>query len=138
LSARPSSSPSGRQQSAAVTWRAIPERLRPAVDRLRDVLIDNRPAVDVIRLYDRPSTVVYADPPYVTGTLVAGDTRNGAQSWARYYRHTMGDAEHLELLDALDRHRGPVLLSGYRSELYDGRLPHWTRGGPAAPGSPPD
>jgi DNA adenine methylase len=39
----------------------------------------------------------------------------------------MSDDEHVVLLEALKAHPGPVLLSGYRSELYDAALPDWRR-----------
>jgi DNA adenine methylase len=35
--------------------------------------------------------------------------------------------EHQRLLDVLDAHRGPVVLSGYAHPLYDERLMHWQR-----------
>lgn len=38
---------------------------------------------------------------------------------------TLGD--HEELLDILDDHPGPVILSGYRHPYYDERLSHWRR-----------
>ena len=39
----------------------------------------------------------------------------------------MTDADHRDLLDVLKAHRGPVLLSGYESELYDDALRDWYR-----------
>jgi DNA adenine methylase len=39
----------------------------------------------------------------------------------------MDDSEHADLLDALDRHPGPVVLSGYANDPYDQRLTHWER-----------
>jgi DNA adenine methylase len=35
--------------------------------------------------------------------------------------------DHEELLDALEKHPGPVILSGYSHPLYDDRLKHWRR-----------
>ena len=43
------------------------------------------------------------------------------------YRHELSDGEHAELLEALLRLRGMVLLSGYPSPLYDAALPGWQR-----------
>ena len=54
--------------------------------------------------------------PYLLGT------RHGKQ-----YRHEMTDADHRDLLDALKAHRGPVLLSGYESRLYNDALKGWHR-----------
>lgn len=43
------------------------------------------------------------------------------------YKHEMSDADHAELLEVLDTHPGPVLISGYACDLYDDRLKHWER-----------
>jgi DNA adenine methylase len=92
-------------------------------------MIDCRPALEVIADWGKPGDLIYADPPYVRSTLQLGHngTKNRSNERPRYYAHEMTDAEHAELLDALDRHPGPVLLSGYRCPLYDERLPHWQR-----------
>lgn len=39
----------------------------------------------------------------------------------------MDDGQHERLLDVLEAHRGPVLLSGYDSPLYSRRLQGWKR-----------
>jgi len=65
-------------------------------------------------------TVVYCDPPYLF------DVR--ACPGRRYYRHELGtEWMHVELLAILSRISSPVLISGYRSALYDGMLQHWRR-----------
>lgn len=35
--------------------------------------------------------------------------------------------DHIELLEVLDKHPGPVLLSGYSHPIYEERLKHWYR-----------
>jgi DNA adenine methylase len=107
----------GKQYSSiARRWDRVPERIIWAADRLKLVQIENQPAVKLIERYRSQETLIYADPPYVTST------RN-----SRAYKFEMSDDDHLELLEALDGHPGPVLLSGYASDLYDGRLKHWRR-----------
>ncbi len=109
----------GRERAyAARDWRELPGIIMQAAERLRGVQIEHRPAVEVIRRYDHPKVLIYADPPYLLGT------RHGRQ-----YRHEMTDRDHEELLDALLAHQGPVLLSGYDSALYDDRLRGWHREG---------
>lgn len=99
-------------------WRSLPERVWEVIDRLRDVHIECRDFRDVLPLYrSQTHALIYADPPYVRSTLGTD----------RLYLHDMSDDEHMELIDLLDAHAGPVLLSGYRSALYDDRLAHWTR-----------
>lgn len=95
-------------------WRKLPDRLLAVVDRLKDAEIRNRPALELIDYYHHPSYLIYADPPYVLSTR----TYN-------LYANEMTDGEHLSLLDALDRHPGPVVLSGYSHPLYTDRLAHW-------------
>ena len=45
----------------------------------------------------------------------------------KQYRHELSDQDHVELLDVLKAHKGPVLLSGYDSELYNEALRGWLR-----------
>ena len=83
-------------------------------ERLKGVQLEQQPAIELIQRYKRPEVLIYADPPYVLST------RRG-----RIYKHEMTDQDHIELLDVLDDHPGPVLLSGYANDLYDERLKHW-------------
>lgn len=110
-------------QSLAQTWASLPERIVAGAERMRLVAIDNRPALHVLDLARRrgSETLVYADPPYLGRTLASGQA---AQQF-RLYNHEMTLADHVELLDALDRHPGPVVLSAYPSELYSERLTGW-------------
>ena len=64
-------------------------------------------------------TVVYCDPPYL----------RSARSCQRDYYASEFDTEeqHAELLEILCGLPVPVLLSGYRSPLYDRILLHWRR-----------
>jgi len=97
-------------------WNELPDRIVMIAERLRDVQIEQQPALELIRRYKREDVLIYADPPYPL------DTRYG-----RMYKHEMTDADHAELLEVLDAHPGPVLLSGYANPLYDERLKHWRR-----------
>lgn len=107
----------GRQGAyAAKHWADLPEILIEAAERLRGVQIENRPALQVISRFNHPNVLIYADPPYMLGT------RNGKQ-----YHHEMDDGAHSDLLDILLEHRGPVILSGYQSDLYQERLINWHR-----------
>lgn len=107
----------GREKAyAANYWCKTPEVIMEAAERLRGVQIESKPALDVISRFNFPNVLIYADPPYML------ETRHGKQ-----YRHEMTDADHAELLDALKAHKGPVLLSGYESQLYDDALRGWHR-----------
>lgn len=102
-------------------WTQYPEALSNAGQRLTGVLIENRPALDVLRQHDAPTTLHFVDPPYML------DTRVLQANGAGYYKHEMTDADHAELIDVLLELDGFVVLSGYLSELYSDRLQHWTQ-----------
>lgn len=80
-------------------------------ERLRSVQIEQQPALHLIERYKLPSVLIYADPPYLLSTRSK-----------RLYRNEMTDQDHEELLETLDEHPGPVLLSGYAHPMYDKRL----------------
>lgn len=105
----------------AADWRTLPAALEAVVERLRGVVIEHRPALDVIRQYDTPETLFYCDPPYPFAT------RNARNAGATY-RHEMTDDDHRALAAVLRRVRGKVVLSGYACALYDDELyPDWHR-----------
>lgn len=95
-------------------WNDMPENIRAAAERLKEVQIENRPALELIRRFRHENVLIYADPPYLLAT------RSGKQ-----YRHEMTDADHEALLAALKAHPGPVILSGYHSPMYDSALSGW-------------
>ena len=105
----------GREKAyAASQWCQAPNNIMEAAERLRGVQIENRPALDLIRRFQFPNVLIYADPPYLLSL------RHGKQ-----YAVEMTDDEHAELLDALRRHPGPALISGYDSPLYADMLSTW-------------
>lgn len=105
----------GREKSYATNmWCDAPNKILQAAERLRGVQIENRPAVKLIERFNFPNVLVYADPPYLM------ETRYGEQ-----YRVEMTKQDHLDLLECLLRHKGPVLLSGYYSDLYGETLKDW-------------
>lgn len=107
----------GREAAYAVReWCDMPDYIVQAAFRMKTTQIEHRPAVELIRKFDRPDVLVYADPPYLM------ETRGGRQ-----YPHEMSDEDHEELLDALTQTRAMVMLSGYASPLYDTALHGWHR-----------
>lgn len=106
--------------TAQSLWAEYPDSIAEVGQRLSGVLIENRPAIEVITAHDAAATLHYVDPPYVHETRYKGATSG------RYYRHEMNDAEHRKLLSVLLELEGMVVLSGYPSELYAELLPDWT------------
>jgi DNA adenine methylase len=104
----------------AQDWMNYPTHVQAFAERLRGVVIENRDAWDVMRQHDSPETLHYVDPPYMH------ETRNLRRGNAIYHRE-MTDQDHEVLLERLRSLTGMVVLSGYRTELYDAGLPGWTR-----------
>jgi DNA adenine methylase len=87
---------------------SVVEGLPDVHQRLRNVVILNQSAVDVIRKQDGENTLFYCDPPYVHET----------RSTTGEYKFEMTLDQHRELLDVLAGIEGKFMLSGYPSELY--------------------
>ncbi len=96
-------------------WLGSIEDLPEIALRLLRVQIENRPAVEVVSLYDDRDTLFYCDPPYVHSTR--GD--------AKAYGFEMNDGEHRDLARALNRAKAMVAVSGYRCDLMDELYKGW-------------
>lgn len=97
-------------------WSMLPTTMIMATERLKDVQIENLPAIELIERYNTEDVFIYADPPYLHGTR-----KN------YLYKYEMDDADHIKLLETLIRHPGKVLLSGYDNDLYNSRLQGWKK-----------
>ena len=98
----------GRINEQVNAWLGVIEGLPDVHQRLRNVVILNQSACDVIRKQDGESTLFYCDPPYVHET----------RSTTGEYAFEMTEAQHRELLDVLAGITGKFMLSGYPSDLY--------------------
>lgn len=92
---------------------ALPE----IAERLLRVQIENRPALEVVRLYDDRRTLFYCDPPYLHETR--GD--------CKAYRFEMGTTDHAELAKTLGGINGMAAVSGYRCDAMDSFYQGWRR-----------
>lgn len=108
-------------ETAQHVWAQYPANLAAVGLRLTGVLIENRPAIEILSGHDTPDTLFYVDPPYVH------ETRCRMGGAGRAYRHEMSIDEHAELLAALQEVEGMVVLSGYPHPLYDDTLRGWER-----------
>ena len=98
-------------------WLGSIESLPEVAARLFRVQIENRPALEVIQLYDHKDTLFYCDPPYVHASR--GDSKA--------YGFEMMDEEHAALAAALKRCKGKAAISGYRCDLMDTLYNGWRR-----------
>ena len=88
----------------------IDAELPRIIERLRTVQIVRRPALDVIRTWDGPETLIYCDPPYLHSTRHEGSRA--------IYGCEMSEEEHRELAVVLKKCESRIVLSGYPSDLY--------------------
>lgn len=100
-------------------WLGGVEALDDIAHRLLRVQIENRPAVDILRLYDSPTTLFYCDPPYLHATR--GDSKA--------YGFEMDEDEHRNFADAANGCKGKVAVSGYDHPLMAELFPskRWTK-----------
>lgn len=100
------SSPSSRRGRAITVSRFLSsiDGLAPVAARLRDCVIECVDAIHCIRLYDRPDTLFYIDPPYL-------ETRVDEA-----YYHSV---DHDALVAVLTDIRGMAVVSNYPNAVYE-------------------
>lgn len=101
-------------------WANYPNALEQIIDRLQGVVIENKPATEIMLTHDSPETLHYVDPPYLE------ETRSGSSA-GKAYRHEMSDNDHRYLAEVLHDLRGMVIISGYDCKLYDDLFAGWQR-----------
>lgn len=104
-----STSPSTTKQ-----WDNFIETVQSAGMRLRHCQIENKPALQLLNMYDTSDVFIYLDPPYLP------EIRKKYQ-----YVHEMTEEDHVELLEKIIQHPAKILISGYDSELYQKYLKGW-------------
>lgn len=103
-------------QLSSHVWEQYPANIAAFCDRLSGVIIENRPALQVIEKHDGDDVLFYVDPPYMHSTRVMRNSR---------YQHEMAEEDHIELLKLLNTLKGMVVLSGYPSPIYQEHLKGW-------------
>lgn len=107
----------GRENMYAVyNWYRLPEWIIGIADRFKQVQIENRPALEVIKRFWYPNVFIYLDPPYLL------DSRTSKQ-----YKHEMTNQDHVDLLEAILQFPGKVIISGYEHDLYNEMLKDWCK-----------
>lgn len=101
--------------SPAIAFHEKAEQIGALAERLYNVIVENRPALDVIRCYDTPETLFYLDPPYVKSTCRSGEK----------YRCDMKDDDHRALAEVLHHIKGKAIISGYDCALYQEAYADW-------------
>lgn len=107
---------SQRARGMSDRWNRVPDELKLMAERLKNAEIEMRPALQVIKRFSTPDTLIYADPPYLPETRTQ-----------KMYAQEMTREDHIEMLEALAVHKGSCVLSGYANPLYDEMLAGWER-----------
>jgi DNA adenine methylase len=107
-----SNSYSRRNMEARVSrWKAMPDHLELIAERLSQVRIENKDAIELFGDFsNRPATLVYFDPPYL-----ADRTRG-------YDHDQCSEKYHERLLITVNKAKCMVFLSGYENGLYNDYL----------------
>lgn len=84
------------------------DKLPEIHNRLSSVIIEHKDIFDLIDKYDKETTFMYLDPPYVKETRLSNQT----------YECEMTNEQHRQLCERLLTFKGKVLLSGYDNEIY--------------------
>jgi DNA adenine methylase len=95
-------------KAKSTPYRHAIDRLPEVHERLRNVHIEHKDAIECIKQYAVQNSLTYCDPPYVLGTRVALDA----------YKHEYTDEQHGQLVEALLTVPGHKILSGYESSIY--------------------
>ena len=95
-------------------WNALPVIIGEVACRLKNTQIENIDALELIRRYDSPDTLLYLDPPYPLSIREKN-----------MYRHEMTDEQHIELLELVKKSKSKIILSSYDNELYNTALQGW-------------
>ena len=106
------------QAKGVARWFNRIPKLPAIVSRLKQMQIESKPALEIIKRYDTGNTLFYCDPPYLQSTR---------SSKTDYVDYEMSDDGHRQLASALRGCKGKVAISGYRSDLYDELYQGWHR-----------
>ena len=98
-------------------WLGSVEALPGIAARLLRVQIENRPALELVDLYDDQGTLFYCDPPYP----------HEARGDSKAYGFEMTDEDHRAFAEKMHGVRGRAAVSGYRCRLYDRLFAGWQR-----------
>lgn len=96
-------------------WLSSVKSLPELAERLKEVFIFNKSAIEIIQAFNGPNTLVYCDPPYLHEARVSKTV----------YSSEMPTDDHIELSHILNNFDGKVIISGYASPLYNRLYKGW-------------
>jgi len=107
------------RRTAITDWNKT-AHLWQIAERLRPVQIECGDALKVSVQCDTEDTLHYWDPPYVHSTRPHGENFRG-------YRYEMTNEQHIKMAETAHGLKGKVIISGYRSDLYEELFGSWRR-----------
>lgn len=96
-------------------WNTIISNLNTISKRIKDIHAVNSDAINLINNCNGENAFLYCDPPYVPETRTS----------KKVYQYEMTKEEHVDLLKAIDKFEGKVMISGYDSKIYKDYLKNW-------------
>jgi len=96
-------------------WCDVSDTVMEVMERLRTVIIENTSYQNIIWKNNTDDTLIYADPPYLSSERDHG----------KDYRYEFSIDDHIKLARILNSVDGSVIISGYRSELYNDLYHNW-------------
>ena len=97
-------------------WNNSIKNIPTISERIKNVDIRCESIVDSLtKTLDNTNSFLYLDPPYICSSRVS----------PKAYEYEMTDKQHEEYLDLAKAHKGKLLISGYRSKLYEDKLSNW-------------
>ena len=105
----------GGQPGDVNAWETSLKSLPDLSERIKEVYIFNRPAIDIIKSFNSSNTFLYCDPPYLHETRVSKTV----------YSSEMNTDDHIELAHVLNSFNGKAMISGYQSPLYNRLYKGW-------------
>lgn len=105
----------GGQPGDVNAWNTAIAGFSDISKRLKEVYVFNKPALEIMRIFNSPDTLVYCDPPYLHETRVSKTV----------YSSEMSTDEHIQLAHTLMAFDGKAVISGYMSPLYNRLYKDW-------------
>lgn len=97
------------------SWLSFIESLPDLAERIKEVYVFNKTAVEIMKVFDFPDVFLYCDPPYLHETKTSKTV----------YESEMDTNNHIELAHHLNVFQGKALISGYASPLYNRLYKEW-------------
>ena len=98
-------------------WETMLLELPRVSERVKNTIILNKNAFDVIKVWDEENVLIYLDPPYMS------DTRSDGSK--NIYEYEMSVDDHITMLNLVKNARAKVIISGYTCPLYNRTLKGW-------------